>query len=332
MLRRAIATIAVAFISLAAFAQKERHFNLHYSFTVRNVEPGQPLRVWIPLAHSDRFQDVRVVSQQGDVSLRKTRESEYGNWMLYGETPKAAKSEYRFAVDYDVLRREKIVLAHDKLVPGAADRRASRVMLARFSEPDKLVPITGLPAELAAQQAGGATTTLTKAHALYDYVFHTLRYDKTGAGWGHGDTLWACDSKRGNCTDFHSLFISMARSQHIPARFEIGFQFPPDKHSSDTVAYHCWAEFFDQQMGWIPVDISEAWKHQQLHDYYFGAQDPNRVQFTMGRDLRLNPPQAGPPLNYFVYPYVEVGNQEHSNVALALSFKDMEQRTVTAKK
>jgi transglutaminase-like putative cysteine protease len=28
-------------------------------------------------------------------------------------------------------------------------------------------------------------------------------------------------------------FIAMARSQGIPARFEIGFPLPPDKHSAE---------------------------------------------------------------------------------------------------
>jgi len=38
--------------------------------------------------------------------------------------------------------------------------------------------------------------------------------------------------------------------------------------------------------------------------------------------LRLSPAQDGKPLNYFVYPYVEVDNQEYSNVSLAFSFAD----------
>jgi hypothetical protein len=47
------------------------------------------------------------------------------------------------------------------------------------------------------------------------------------------------------------------------------------------------------------------------------------MQFSMGRDLRLNPPQQGKPLNYFVYPYVEVDGQEFPNVSLAFSFADV---------
>jgi transglutaminase-like putative cysteine protease len=320
---RVLATLFALLLSLTAYAQKQRHFTFHYSFTIRNVPTGKALHVWIPLAHSDRWQDVSVVSQKGDLTLKRTQEQEYGNWVLYGEAPGADKSEYRFTIDYDVVRRERVVLVNGK--PDAAfhpDR--AHVQLARFLQPDRLVPTTGLPAQLAIEQTKGASTQLEKAHAIYDYVFHNMRYDKTGTGWGHGDTLWACDSKRGNCTDFHSLFISMARSQHIPARFEIGFQLPPDKQSAEVSSYHCWSDFYVNSIGWIPVDISEAWKHQELHDYYFGAHDANRLQFTIGRDLRLEPPQAGSPLNYFVYPYVEIGGKEYPNVEIAFSFKDAE--------
>jgi hypothetical protein len=44
-------------------------------------------------------------------------------------------------------------------------------------------------------------------------------------------------------------------------------------------------------------------------DYYFGNLTENRATFTVGRDLVLVPKQDGPPLNFFVYPYVEVGGK-----------------------
>jgi len=42
----------------------------------------------------------------------------------------------------------------------------------------------------------------------------------------------------------------------------------------------------------------------------------------VGRDLKLSPSQQGEPLNYFVYPYVEIGGKQYSNVSLAFSFAD----------
>ncbi len=79
----------------------------------------------------------------------------------------------------------------------------------------------------------------------------------------------------------------------------------------------------------MPVDISEAWKHPEKHDYFFGAHDVNRVQFTQGRDLKLTPAQDGAPLNYFIYPYVEVGGKEYPNVSIAFSFEEPGAKTAT---
>jgi transglutaminase-like putative cysteine protease len=324
MLRRALALLVLLFLSLAAFAQSDRHFAFHYGFTVKNVPAGSHVRIWFPLAHSDAYQSVQVSAKQGDLNLRQTKEAEFGNSLLHAEDVKSARTDYQFAVDYDVDRRERVTLANGKLAPNAHAEKTPKIVLARYLQPDRLVPVTGVPAQLAADQTKNATTQLEKARAIYDYVFSTMRYDKSGTGWGHGDTLWACDSKRGNCTDFHSVFMSMARSQNIPSRFEIGFPLPADKHSSEIPGYHCWAEFYVDRMGWIPVDISEAWKHQEKKDYFFGAHDTNRMQFTMGRDLKLNPAQDGPPVNYLVYPYVEVDGKEYANVSMDVSFHDVE--------
>ena len=71
------------------------------------------------------------------------------------------------------------------------------------------------------------------------------------------------------------------------------------------------------------MDISEAWKDPDKKDYFFGAHDSNRVQFSIGRDLVLNPPQAGAPLNYFVYAYVEVNGKQWENISNHFFFRDV---------
>lgn len=321
MLRKICVLSSLLFtFAIASLAQDSRHFTFHYAFTVKNLPAGKKVRIWIPAAHSDANQEVKVVSAKGDLPVKKTRESKYGNEIYFAEASNSTQPELHFDVEYDVVRRERIALNPAPHVVSASLTGKERQ---QDLQPDALVPITGLPANLAAKVTEGKTQPLDKARAIYDYVFTTMRYDKTGTGWGHGDVLYACDAKKGNCTDFHSLFIAMARSQGIPARFEIGFPLPPDKHSAEIAGYHCWSDFYIDGKGWIPVDISEAWKHPENREYFFGSHDVNRVQFSMGRDLRLNPAQDGKPLNYFVYPYVEVDGQEYPNVSLAFSFVDI---------
>ncbi len=320
MLRKTCVLLPLLVLSMAAVAQDSRHFTFHYAFTVKNLPTGKKVRVWIPAAQSDAYQEVKIVSAKGDLPLKTTSESKYGNEIYFAEARSAAQSELHFDVEYDVLRHERVALhpaAHMLATSLTSKERQENL------QPDALVPVTGLPADLAVKVTEGKTQPLDKARAIYDYVFTTMKYDKTGTGWGHGDVLYACDAKKGNCTDFHSLFIAMARSQGIPARFEIGFPLPPDKHSAEIAGYHCWSDFYIDGKGWIPVDISEAWKHPDKRDYFFGSHDVDRVQFSMGRDLRLNPAQDGKPLNYFVYPYVEVDGQEYPNVSLAFSFAEV---------
>jgi len=319
MLRKLCVFVPLLVFTFSAFGQESRHFTFHYGFTVKNVPAGKKVRVWIPFAQTDAFQEVKLVSFKGDVPLKQTRELRYGNEIFFGETDKPGAPELHFDVEYDVLRHERVALNPAPNVRTAALNEKQR---RENLQPDALVPIAGLPAELAARVTQGKTNPLEKARAIYQYVFTTMKYDKTGTGWGRGDVLYACDAKKGNCTDFHSLFIAMARAQGIPARFEIGFPLPADKQSGEIAGYHCWSDFYIDGKGWIPVDISEAWKHPEKRDYFFGSHDVNRMQFSMGRDLHLNPQQAGSPLNYFVYPYVEVDGKEYPNVSLAFSFAD----------
>lgn len=320
MLRKIVLVCLLFVTSLSLEAQESRHFTFHYGFTVKNLPAGKPVRVWIPAAQSDAYQDVKVFSAIGDLPLKRTHESKYGNEMYFAETKHLVGSELHFDIQYEVTRRERIALEGQPQVTTVALTRKERQ---EDLQANALVPITGVPAELAERVTEGKAQPVDKARAIYDYVFKTMRYEKSGTGWGRGDVRYACDAKKGNCTDFHSLFIAMARSEKIPARFEIGFPLPTDQHSGEIAGYHCWSDFYVAGKGWIPVDISEAWKHPEKHDYFFGSHDVNRIQFTMGRDLRLSPAQDGKPLNYFVYPYVEVDGREYSNVSFAFSFSDV---------
>jgi hypothetical protein len=39
--------------------------------------------------------------------------------------------------------------------------------------------------------------------------------------------------------------------------------------------------------------------------------------------LKLNPPQQGEPLNYFVYPYAELGGKIFDQLTSTFAFKDL---------
>lgn len=286
------------------------------------VTGTKQVELWMPVPHADKSQDVRDLTIEAGAPYT-VETDQYGNQLLHLK-PAALSQPLTVVLTARVTRREHLNLrATDDHAP--AETEATDPNLKRWLAPDRLVP---LDAKIKAQAQevvakAGAKTDLQKARAIYEHVVSTVTYDKTGQGWGRGDIYYACDARRGNCTDFHAIVIGYCRALGIPARFSIGLPLPAERGQGEVKGYHCWAEFFTKQTGWVPVDASEAAKNPDKRKYFFGAHDENRVEFTRGRDLTLVPKQAGPPLNYFVYPYAEADGQPIENVARTYTFEDV---------
>jgi transglutaminase-like putative cysteine protease len=295
--------------------RKSRNFLFTYAATVEELPRGKTARIWLPMASSNDEQQIRVEGKKVPAEERIGRETKYGNQILFLEAKPDESGKISLSVTYLVTRQE---------VKGESQHAQSQGENPEdFLKPDAKVPISGKPLELIQGKEIPADQTAA-ARLIYDIVNGHMRYEKKGSGWGQGDSIWACEHGYGNCTDFHSLFISLARSQGIPAKFEIGFPLP-DKHGTgDILGYHCWAKFRPAGKNWIAVDISEANKNPKLREYYFGNLTENRIAFSSGRDLELVPRQEGPPLNFFVYPYVEVDGKQYDKITKKFSFKDLD--------
>ncbi|HSV16703.1 MAG TPA: transglutaminase domain-containing protein [Tepidisphaeraceae bacterium] len=280
-----------------------RSFRFTYAATITGLTAQQHARVWLPMPPSNAQQQVDVISQQLPVTPKVGQEQKYGNRVLYFEANADDHGEIPLRITYRVTRHE----CGESDLPDAAG-----LIDELWLQPDALVPVGGRSLTLLEGKTL-PTDSLQLARVLYDVVDDHMEYRKDKPGFGRGDADWACDSGFGNCTDFHSLFISLARANHIPARFEMGFPIAPagTKGPSPIAGYHCWAWCKPAAHAWVPVDISEANKHPDRRNYFFGHLDADRVAFSIGRDLTLVPPQDGPPLNYFAYPYVEVDRKPH---------------------
>jgi len=297
-------------------AGKVRKFLFTYSATVTGVPPGETAHIWLPVPPSGQDQEVRIISKTLPGESRMGRESKYGNEILYLEAKAGPDGKIPVGVTYEVKRHE---VKADLDNHGKEDGN-----LESFLQADAKVPVGGKTLELLKDKSLPADQ-LEAARTLYDVVNQHMRYSKEGTGWGEGDAVWACASGYGNCSDFHSLFISLARADKIPSKFEIGFPLPPKRGAGDIAGYHCWAKFHPAGHGWIPVDISEANKNPKLREYYFGNLTEDRVAFSTGRDLTLVPPQAGKPLNFFVFPYVELNGRAYpqEKIQRKFSYKDL---------
>jgi len=296
----------------AAADMSERTFKFTYAATINDLPPGVKARIWVPLAATNREQDVEIVKIDVPGEYREEKDATYGNAMLYFEGTADDAGDIPLSVAFKVTRRG---------LPRTGVEADPRPM-GEFLAGSVMVPVTGEILKRFFSDMPPEGKTMEVARALYDRVDLHMKYDKSVEGWGRGDVLWACDSGRGNCSDFHSIFISLCRDLKIPAKFEIGFPIPTDKSSGEIGGYHCWAKFLDDNR-WVGVDISEADKNPNLRDFLFGNLPPDRVMFSTERDLQLVPSQDGGPVNFLVYPYVGVDGKPYSKQVRKFTFENL---------
>jgi transglutaminase-like putative cysteine protease len=203
------------------------------------------------------------------------------------------------------------------------------------------VPVNDKYQKLAREAVGDEQNPVRQAKKLYDWVLNYVEYwvkdpQKLKAS-PNGESEYCLATKTGNCTDFHSLYASMARSLGIPTRMVYGSFFQgentpvPNKASLDgketDASYHCWVEFHAEGIGWVPLDVALAdllsTKEQQ--EWYFGNLDARRVTWSYGRDLVLAPRQEAGPVNAMHKVYVEIDGRPHSAWERKFTYKSRAQ-------
>jgi transglutaminase-like putative cysteine protease len=304
---------------------KQRKFQFNYSATVDVPEGSHQAKLWLPLPQSDNNQQVTNVQIKSQQPISFLTDGEYNNSVLVVTSNNPKAGPLTVEMSFQITRQENInrLFLTEKTDPRKDLAKLSGdPLMPRWLQPDKLVPISQRIKDLALEVTKDKKTDSEKLRAIYDYAVTNLKYDKSGTGWGKGDIYFACDEKRGNCTDFHALVIGLCRALNIPARFAIGFSVPADKAEGQIAGYHCWAEVFIKEVGWIPIDASEASKNPQMKEYFFGAHDENRVEFTKGRDVPL-PGIHSEPLNFFIYPYAEVDQKPTDKIEKKFSFSNL---------
>ncbi|MFB6258495.1 MAG: transglutaminase-like domain-containing protein [Flavobacteriales bacterium] len=271
--------------------QGEDAFRFRYK--AKLPEMKKKAELWMPVATDDRFQKVELDSLRAPGEQSMLKEEEHGNKILHLDL-KPEHSGKTIELVYEVERKEKSpykdtsakpddYLTSTPLIPtkGRFERISDRVLAGKQQE-DRLL----------------------KARTLFEHVLDTVAYKKVGK-YGTGSAKYACSSGKGNCTEFHSYFIALARAAGIPARFSIGASIPSERDKGGINGYHCWAEFYADGKWW-PVDISEAKKYNSLKAYYFGHHPANRIELSDGRNLKVEPkPQSGP-IKFLAYPLLEI--------------------------
>ncbi|QXE92077.1 transglutaminase-like domain-containing protein [Geomonas subterranea] len=300
----------------AAWA-KSRSGQVSVEVDLSKQEAGKETRLWIPYAVSDANQKVTDVKVSGDFATSAVyTDQANGTPILYAQWDKDAKSR-KLVYSFTVQREEQRI--KDLAAKEPAWNKAD---YAEYLKPTSLGPVDGEVKKLAEGIVKGKTTVLEKAKAIYDWACENMYRDPATVGCGKGDVCELLKKPGGKCTDISSVYIALARAAGVPAREVFGLRLGKKAEEDITTWQHCWVEFFLPGTGWVPVDPADVRKAmlveklelkdaktREYRDYFWGGIDPYRFKIASGRDVVLNPQQAGAPLNTFGYPYAEVGGK-----------------------
>jgi transglutaminase-like putative cysteine protease len=361
MLRRAFVLALLSVLSVRAWAldvprttpPKQASFHISNVLTVKVPKGAKTVRVWFAVPQEDAYSSVRNfdVNVPGDYGIRYARDS-WGNRVGYLDIENPARDQVLVKEEFDLTRtevRNTINAAETRPLTGQ-----ERTALAAYLQPATHVIVNDEIRKLAASITGGEQNPVLAARKLYDWTYQNVNYwvkdPEHLKASPVGSTEYCLRTKTGNCTDFHSLFASLAISSGIPVRMVYGSLLKPTLNGMDVDAsYHCWIQFFAPRLGWLPLDASLAniyWEDIPLNDknkklvelttptgyhgadkdkveYYFGNLDERRVVWSMGRDLILQPPQDDGPVNSLPKLYVEIDGKQSTDWTRQFTYKQL---------
>ena len=322
-----------------------RIFEFNYSAVFKKTD-GKKFEAWIPYPQSNETQHISNILISLDLEYEILNELKHGNKYIYIYNLEGLNQDVEFDMSFIVDRKEHSTISYNDIEESEYLKASNQVPVGSIFS--NIISENNLNSNnmrnvydfvLDGMHYGKPTSKDNKYfnepwlsdNELYgmkkvtrsDVLSYYKQADSLGSTYtfGNGSSLYACDIGVGNCTDYHSYFISLSRSMDIPARFHMGFPIS-DQEEGVVGGYHCWADYYIDGEGWSPVDISEADKNLNKEDYFFGNVCNNRVEFMVGRDFELKN-YNGIDVNILIYPIVEVDDVESDNFTKSFYFKNL---------
>jgi len=319
---------------------RQATFELRNEVKLKVPDGAQRVRIWMALPQdNDPAQKVRDLKIDAPVPYRVERDSE-GSRTLYLEVLEPKVKELAVVETFVVTRSE----IRDRVDPAKARplTDADRARFAKYLQANKHVVIDDGIKKLANEIVADETNPVLASRKLYDWVLENVEYwvkdPKNKKASPVGSTTYCLTFRTGNCTDFESLWASLARAKGIPTQIVYGSFLKPELRAQDQdQSYHCWAEFYAPGIGWVHHDVAVAdlyhgdypinpdnerlvklttadgtFGHDPARvDYYFGNLDERRVVWSRNRDLTMSPQQDGEPVNALPKAYIEIDGKVH---------------------
>lgn len=250
-------------------------YKLTYTISVdaNAVPEGEIIRCWLPYPREGnrRQTDVKLISANGKYLIADNENLQRTVYMEKTAV-KDQKAEFKIELGYtaysewfnvEPAKIKEYNAASEEYKTFTAERAPHIVFTSEIKQlSDKIV--------------GSEKNPYLKARLIYEWINDNIPW----AGAREYSTLqcipaYSLQNKHGDCGIKTLLFMTLARYNGIPARWQSGWMLHPVE-----VNLHDWAEAYFEGYGWVPVDQSfgiQQSDNQKIKYYYLGGMDSYRL-------------------------------------------------------
>ena len=214
------------------------------------VPDGETVRCWLPFPREEhrRQSNVKLISANDEHYIISPEQ--YAHRSIYMEKIAMKDQALEFTVEFSYQQTpEWFDLQNKNILP--YDTQSETYKIYTAERPPHIVFSDSIKA-ISERIVGDETNPWQKAKKIYEWL--DAHFPWSGAR--EYSTLknipqYVLENRRGDCGQVTLLFMTLARYNGIPTRWESGLNVQPG-----GLNIHDWSEFFIEGMGWIPMDQS----------------------------------------------------------------------------
>lgn len=249
---------------------------LHYTITVKpNVVPeGKIIRCWMPFPRTGnvRQKNIRLISSE-PAQVQVAPENQLQR-TVYIEKTAQKDVPTIFKLDLELESSAQYFDPDTKQVKPYD--KTSREFLENTSERAPQIVFTNQIRQLAKRILQGETNPVLKVQKIYNWINDTIRW-ASALEFSTFQNIpeYVLRYAHGDCGMQTLLFMTLVRSEGIPAKWQSGWMLHPGE-----VNLHDWCEVFYEGIGWVPVDQSfglQKTPDENVRNFYRSGIDSYRL-------------------------------------------------------
>jgi len=226
------------------------HVKYELTLNPNAVPDGETVRCWLPYPREDQRRQTNVKLLSVNDGSYVISPAQYAHSSIYMEKTVRKDEPLKFAVEFSYQETPEWFNLQGKTIQPYDTQ--SELYKTYTAERSPHIVFTDSIKAVSKRIVGDETDPYQKIRKIYQWINTNFPW----AGALEYSTLknipqYVLENRHGDCGQVTLLFMTLARYNGIPTRWQSGFMTQPG-----NLDMHDWCEFYIEGVGWIPLDQS----------------------------------------------------------------------------